>query len=186
MKKERWIIVVILLVSLGLLAGCEQRNLAATIDKNGKHDADDEHDHDEKHAHAHGAQEPAHDDDAHDAEIQLSSEGVKKAGLQIETVGRHRLVEAILAPARVAFNAESMAHVGSPVSGRISEIKVRIGDKVEKGDPLLIVQSPDLAEAQNDYLLKRMAAELPGRWPSWPSSPMSAPKRSILKVRVSH
>lgn len=162
MKKERWIIVVILLVPLGLLAGCEQRNLAATIDKNGRHDAGDEHDHDEKQAHAHDRQEPAHADDAHDTEITLSPEGVKKAGLRIEAVGRHRLVETILAPARVAFNAESMAHVGSPVSGRISEIKVRIGDKVKKGDPLLIVQSPDLAEAQSDYLLKRMAAEAAG------------------------
>src|SRR5262249_35022500 len=61
------------------------------------------------------------------------------------------------APARVALKSEAMAHVGCVVSGRVTEIKVKQGDKVKRGDPLLIVESPELGEAQSDYLQKRAA-----------------------------
>ncbi len=41
--------------------------------------------------------------------------------------------------------------VGALVSGRVSEIRARLGDSVHQGDVLLIVNSPDLAVAFQDY-----------------------------------
>jgi cobalt-zinc-cadmium efflux system membrane fusion protein len=64
-----------------------------------------------------------------------------------------------VAPARVAWNAEAIAHVGTPLRGRVVDIKVKQGSAVAAGDALLVVDSPDLGEAQSDFLVKRSAAK---------------------------
>jgi cobalt-zinc-cadmium efflux system membrane fusion protein len=61
-------------------------------------------------------------------------------------------------PARIAFNADAVAHVGSQVKGRVVEVRAPVGASVRRGDELLIVESPEYAEAQGDYLQKRVGA----------------------------
>jgi cobalt-zinc-cadmium efflux system membrane fusion protein len=51
-----------------------------------------------------------------------------------------------------------MAHVGSPLPGRVADVKVRAGDSVQNGAVLLILESTELGEAQSDYLQKRTMA----------------------------
>jgi cobalt-zinc-cadmium efflux system membrane fusion protein len=179
MKKARLLILPVVLASLGLVVGCDQGTPAQAAasdaraahsddDGHGHHEKDahghdeaDAHGHDEKDGHGHAQEKPAAEGE-HGEEVKLTAEGAKKAGIRIETVRKHALVDTIQAPARVTFNAEGMAHVGTPLSGRVSQIKVKIGDKVHEGDALLIVQSPDLGQVQSDYLLQRMAVETAG------------------------
>jgi membrane fusion protein, heavy metal efflux system len=42
-------------------------------------------------------------------------------------------------------------HVTSLGSGRVVDLKVRLGDQVKKGQTLLVISSPDLAAAMSDY-----------------------------------
>ena len=51
---------------------------------------------------------------------------------------------------RVAFDDLRVAHVFSPVSGRVVEISAHPGQKVAKGAPLAIIDSPDLGSALAD------------------------------------
>ncbi|MBZ0254331.1 MAG: efflux RND transporter periplasmic adaptor subunit, partial [Candidatus Methylomirabilis sp.] len=90
--------------------------------------------------------------------MKLSSEAMKLYGVRVEPAARRRLVETISAPARVAFNTETTAHVGTPVEGRVAEIRARLGDAVRAGDALLVIDSPTLGEAQSDFLRKRAEA----------------------------
>ena len=62
----------------------------------------------------------------------------------------------------MAFNANAMAHVGSAVKGAWPELNAQVGDEVKKGDVLLVVESPELGEAQSDLLQKRAAADAAG------------------------
>ncbi len=50
-------------------------------------------------------------------------------------------------------------------SGRVADLKVRLGDSVKKGQVLLIISSPDLAGALGDY---QKASELMNSWPAKP------------------
>src|SRR5262245_38915714 len=95
----------------------------------------------------------------HADEVKLSAEAIQRYGVKVEPVSRHVLVPTLLVPARVSFNTEAMAHVGSPLHGRVTELKVKVGDSVRKGDALLVIESPELGEAQSDYLQKRAAAQ---------------------------
>jgi cobalt-zinc-cadmium efflux system membrane fusion protein len=134
---------------------------------------DDHHDHDHgpatvpatRDAHDHGADDHddhGHDDHGHDhhdhaGEVKLTAEAVRNHGIRVAPAAKVALVSTLVAPARVAFNAEAMAHVGAPVEGRAVEIKARVGAAVRKGDELVVVESPALGEAQSDYLQKRTA-----------------------------
>jgi cobalt-zinc-cadmium efflux system membrane fusion protein len=113
----------------------------------------DDHGHAE--GEAHGGEKGKHDE--HGEEVKLPPQAIKTFDIRTEPARKQVLTDMVIAPARVSFNTEQMAHVGSAVSGRVAEIKVRLGDSVKKGDVLLVVDSPELGEAQSDYLVKRTA-----------------------------
>lgn len=88
-------------------------------------------------------------------QIPISAEAAQHFGVRVHPVGLQTLVPTITVPARVSYDHEQMAHVGSAVSGRVSELKVRQGDLVKRGDVLLVVDSPELGEAQSQFLQRR-------------------------------
>lgn len=158
MKTTKYLVTVILIAAIGML------HVRAVAQHDHDHDhpatqpATQPNEHDDHDHHDHG---PAHkhDDhgDAHADEVKLTSDAIQRYGIKVAAVTKQALPRTIQVPARVAFNAEAMAHVGSAVSGRATEIKVRVGQEVKKGDELLIVESPELGEAQSDFLQKRTA-----------------------------
>jgi cobalt-zinc-cadmium efflux system membrane fusion protein len=87
--------------------------------------------------------------------VKLTSEAIKRYGVILGRAKKQKLVSHVVAPAQVSFNTTAMAVVGSPVQGRVAELKVAVGDNVKKGEELLVVESPELGEAQSDYLQKR-------------------------------
>jgi cobalt-zinc-cadmium efflux system membrane fusion protein len=103
------------------------------------------------------APEPHGDD--HVEEIRLTPQAVEQYGITIERATLKKLRPTFVAPARVAFNAEAIAHVGSTLSGRVMELAVRLGDKVNAGDVLCVVESPQLGQAQSEYLQKIILAD---------------------------
>jgi cobalt-zinc-cadmium efflux system membrane fusion protein len=95
-------------------------------------------------------------------EVTLSGEAVARYGIETQSAQLRVLRPTITAPARIGFNTEAMAHVGSPLRGRIAEVKVRVGDPVKVGQTLAILESPELGEAQADYLQRRVAVQTAG------------------------
>ena len=50
-------------------------------------------------------------------------------------------------PGKIEANPNRVSHVIAPLSGRVLQVLVRIGDAVKQGDPVLIMESPDLDTA---------------------------------------
>lgn len=107
------------------------------------------------------AAEHAHAE-THADEVKLTDAAIQHYGVKVETATKRTLTATFTCPARVAFNAEAMAHVGSPLRGRAVEIKARLGDQVKKDQELVTIESPELGEAQSDFLQKRTAAQSAG------------------------
>ena len=89
----------------------------------------------------------------------LRAESIARYGITTEPAAARVLEPTFITPARVAFNAETMAHIGAPLRGRVVELKVKLGSAVKAGDVLLVIDSPDLGEAQSDFLVKRTTAK---------------------------
>ena len=132
-------------MTLTLLAGCK------------KHTEGDGHDHGSKppakadgHAgHDHGSEGGG--SEGHADEVKLTADAIARYGVKDDGAQLWILKPTVLTPARVAFNTEAMAHVGSPLRGRAVEVKVRLGDTVKAGQELVIIESPELREAQADH-----------------------------------
>ena len=107
------------------------------------------------------AEEDAHrsgDAAKSDAQVIIIDEEVaKRFGIATKPVELIALVEPIHAPGTAQFDPDSTVHVGSVVTGRVSQVHVRVGDAVKPGDPLIALDSPELGLAQNDWLQKRAA-----------------------------
>lgn len=68
--------------------------------------------------------------------------------LTVATVQGDRHRAAVRAPGQVVFRDGAQAAIGAPIAGRVSRIHVRVGDKVEAGDLLVTLISPEAAAAR--------------------------------------
>lgn len=169
---------------LALTAGCGDKakpQPAEHAEEKAHHDEDEAH---EGHVHLGGEAtvgaadvapaepvtspaEPAHADQnlhpGHDvSEVRVAADTLKGNTIRVDVARKRALVPMLSVPARVEFNGEALAHVGSPLEGRIAELPVRLGDVVKKGDALLVVASPALGEAQSDFLQRKAAVRAAG------------------------
>ena len=150
------LVAVFALASLLTTVGCKKKSDEHGAAKPAAAQAPAGHAEGDGHEHGKGGEE------SHTDEVKLTADAVERYGIKIEAAQMWALRPTIVTPARVGFNAEAMAHVGSPLRGRVVEIKVRLGQDVKKGDELCIIESPELGEAQADLLQKRVAKDSAG------------------------
>ncbi len=75
-------------------------------------------------------------------------------GLKTGTVEKKAIAKTIRAVGRVEYNEKKLSAVNLKFGGWIEELKVKAtGESVRQGDPLFIIYSPELLEAQRSYLL---------------------------------
>jgi cobalt-zinc-cadmium efflux system membrane fusion protein len=72
--------------------------------------------------------------------------------IKIEPATEELIQSQLLAPASVEGDPARLARISPPLSGRVEKLLVHLGDRVEKGQPLLILNAPDLAQAQADFV----------------------------------
>jgi membrane fusion protein, heavy metal efflux system len=72
--------------------------------------------------------------------------------LRIEEVHVREFRAERMADGRIAYNEDRSTPVFSPYNGRVVRVIARLGDEIDAGEPLLEVETTDLAGAANDLL----------------------------------
>ena len=72
------------------------------------------------------------------------------AQIAIAPVEERSVGKVIESSARIVFDENRVAHVFSPVTGRVTEIVAQLGDHVKKGQTLALITSPDMGNAVSD------------------------------------
>ncbi len=98
---------------------------------------------------------PAAEKAAPSGEVWLTPGQVRGAGLVISTVQRRPLPLHLKTSGKVAFDENRVAHVFSPLSGRVTRLLGQFGQKVRAGQALAIIESPDLGSAWSDVVKAR-------------------------------
>ncbi|MCX6292295.1 MAG: efflux RND transporter periplasmic adaptor subunit [Bacteroidetes bacterium] len=71
--------------------------------------------------------------------------------LTFDTLRSGSVMSELSLPGKITFNEDHVVKVFSPVGGRVSDVKVTLGDYVEKGQLLAVLRSTDMAGYYNDY-----------------------------------
>jgi len=89
----------------------------------------------------------------HQRRIQFASaEALAKVGVDIAVVTERPIIEAIVAPGEVTYDQTRSAHLASRVTGTVSSVLKQVGDRVQAGDLLALIDSADVGRGKSDLL----------------------------------
>ncbi len=89
---------------------------------------------------------------AQESLVPVSKEQQKSLGIRVAPVEPAEQAWSIPYPAQVVVPNAQLRVVSAPQSGLLETLLAAEGEKVRKGQPLAIIQSPQLLELQRDYL----------------------------------
>jgi len=96
--------------------------------------------------------------DAPPGQVWLTPEQIKEAHIKVTPIGLEDVDDTILTSGRVTFADVKVSHVFSPVTGRVMAVSALLGQHLKKGDPLAVIQSPDIGQFSSD--LSKAVADL--------------------------
>jgi cobalt-zinc-cadmium efflux system membrane fusion protein len=91
-----------------------------------------------------------HDDHGDELVVELTPEAATLAGLKTATVKHGQIERIIELPGEVGFNEDRVAHIAARFAGIALQAKPRIGDFVEAGSVMAVVESN---ESMNSYTI---------------------------------
>lgn len=68
--------------------------------------------------------------------------------IEVEQIATQANAAVLRAPARVAFRDGAVSKLGSPLPGRVQQVHVRTGDRVQSGDALVTLDCPEAASSR--------------------------------------
>jgi cobalt-zinc-cadmium efflux system membrane fusion protein len=83
-------------------------------------------------------------------EVWLTDAQVDEAKIKTQPLAEQDVDDVIVTSGKIAFEESRVSHVFSPVSGRITRVDAKTGQRVKKGDALAIIESPDVGIASAD------------------------------------
>lgn len=72
--------------------------------------------------------------------------------ITIEAVQEGKYTKQLQLPGKVTYNDDKVNKIYALVSGTVTEVKVQLGDKVEKGQVLAVIRSTEMAGYSNDLI----------------------------------
>jgi cobalt-zinc-cadmium efflux system membrane fusion protein len=83
--------------------------------------------------------------------IEIPDGSPLRGKLTIDAIGQREIKRNLVLPAVVEADPARLVKVLPPLAGRVTQLMVQLGEEVVRGQPLAVLDSPDLATAYADY-----------------------------------
>jgi cobalt-zinc-cadmium efflux system membrane fusion protein len=94
------------------------------------------------------------------ATIRLTDEQIESSGIALAAVHDGTLSRRILVPGTIVPHADRIARVSVRLSATVTELRKKLGDFVEKGEVIAVLESREVANAKSEYLAARLNNDL--------------------------
>jgi multidrug efflux pump subunit AcrA (membrane-fusion protein) len=88
-----------------------------------------------------------------------SQEALERSGIELVPVEKRPVVSELVCNGVVAYDERRIAQLSTRVPGSIWRVEKRLGDRVRKGDVLLVIDSQDVGRLKADFLNAMVAYE---------------------------
>jgi cobalt-zinc-cadmium efflux system membrane fusion protein len=83
-----------------------------------------------------------------------------KAQIQVAEVASQDISDTLRVAGQIDFNEQALTRIGASVTGRVTQIHAHLGNTVNKGETLALINSSELSGSQLAYLKARSEKEL--------------------------
>jgi cobalt-zinc-cadmium efflux system membrane fusion protein len=83
--------------------------------------------------------------------IELTPEALERAGIKVKRAGPAQLKTLLELPGEIQFNQNRLAHVVPRVEGVVVAVYKHLGEPVEKGELIAVLESRELADLKSQY-----------------------------------
>jgi membrane fusion protein, heavy metal efflux system len=87
-----------------------------------------------------------------EGKVQLGADQVKSAGIVVNTVGPRKMQTILELPGEIKADATRLAEVVPRVQGVVTEVRKQAGDRVRRGELMVVLSSRELADAKGAYI----------------------------------
>ena len=108
---------------------------------------------------AHG-EKPVTDADHHEDTIALTPAQIEAGQFAIAEVGGGELGKRLRVPGSIVPSGDRIARVAVRLVGTVAELRKRLGDRVEAGEVVAVIESREVADAKSEYLAARLVFDL--------------------------
>lgn len=108
---------------------------------------------------AHG-EEPAKEANHHDEGIRLTPAQIEAGNFSVADVRSGELSKHIRVPGTIIPSGDRIARVAVRLLGTVAELRKRLGESVEAGEVVAVIESREVADAKSEYLAARLVFEL--------------------------
>jgi cobalt-zinc-cadmium efflux system membrane fusion protein len=107
----------------------------------------------------------------------------KAVNLKLESVTHAPFAQTIELTGKISLNEDRVAHIFPLVDGRVDEVKIKLGDKVKKGDLLLVVQSTEVGRSMLQLFQDRLQRDFAARKNEWTKTVTANTQAMIELIR---
>jgi cobalt-zinc-cadmium efflux system membrane fusion protein len=84
--------------------------------------------------------------------VKMSPEQIAAAQIETASVASGVLAKRLTVPATVVPNSDHIARVPAKIAGTVAQLRKRLGDLVQKGEVVAVLDSREIADAKSEYL----------------------------------
>lgn len=111
------------------------------------------HGHEGEDAGAHAEEGEEHEGE--EGHVELTEQQFRSAGIEVTAAKPGRVSEALTLPGTIAPNADAVLHVTPRVAGQVRSVSKHLGESVQEGEVLCVIDSVELGAAAADYMRDR-------------------------------
>ena len=99
-------------------------------------------------------------DSSFDRRLSLSAAQIEDFGVLLDVAGPGKLQAWLSLPGEIAVNADRVAHIVPRVTGVVREVRRNVGDQVQEGEVMAVLESRELADSKAAFLAARQRSSL--------------------------
>lgn len=105
-------------------------------------------------------EKPATTESHDDALVKLTERQVEAGKFAVADVGGGMLSKRISVPGSIVPSGDHIARVAVRLLGTVAELRKRLGDTVQAGEVVAVIESREVADAKSEYLAARLVFDL--------------------------